>query len=136
MEAWNDKTHYMSDGGAPAVGLKARPTKASSGDEPHDYSIGDLAHEVKRLADGLEELKEMIKGKSKEFYTVAEVATLTSRSEYTVRRWISSGTIAAERVTGTGPKGRLLIPRSEIARIVEMGNGHAVSGTMVAASAD
>ncbi len=61
--------------------------------------------------------------KQKDFYTVDEVAALARRSPYTVRTWIKDGLITATRVTGTGPRGRLLIARAELSKITHAGLG-------------
>jgi excisionase family DNA binding protein len=66
---------------------------------------------------------EQLKGKCKPFQTVAEVAEAVGRSEYTVRRWIGEGRLKAIRVEGDGPKGRLLIAREELDRLVRQGLG-------------
>jgi excisionase family DNA binding protein len=67
------------------------------------------------------DLRDLVTAKVKEFYVVEEVAALTGRSDYTVRRWIKEGRIIATRVDGTGPKGRLLIARSEVVKLVPLG---------------
>jgi hypothetical protein len=38
-----------------------------------------------------------------------------------VRTWIKDSKVAAIRVAGTGPKGRLLIPREELEKVVGAG---------------
>jgi excisionase family DNA binding protein len=57
----------------------------------------------------------------KSHYTVEEIAEATARSCYTVRQWIKQKRIGAIRVPGTGPKGRLLIPREELEKLVATG---------------
>ncbi|MFO0952628.1 MAG: helix-turn-helix domain-containing protein [Isosphaeraceae bacterium] len=70
-----------------------------------------------------------LSGRCKPHYTVEEVAELTSRSPYTVRRWVAEGRITATRLAEGGPRGRLLIARAELDRLVENGRGAAVPGT-------
>jgi excisionase family DNA binding protein len=62
----------------------------------------------------LRALREQVRGNAKLLLTVCEIAELTGRTAYTVRRWIKEGVIRAERIQATGPRGRLLVPRSEI----------------------
>ena len=79
--------------------------------------------ELSAIKAGIEELRERERNKYKLHYTVEEVAERVCRSSYTVRRWIKEKMIHAERVHGTGPKGRLLIPREEIEKLISLGLG-------------
>jgi excisionase family DNA binding protein len=65
---------------------------------------------------------------TKPLYTVGELAALTGRSDYTVRRWILEGRITATRVMGTGPRGRLLIAHEQLRKLVEGGFGGEMPG--------
>jgi excisionase family DNA binding protein len=79
-----------------------------------------------RLLAAVNEVRAVILGARKDYYTVADVAQLTGRSAYTVRRWITERRLEATRVHGTGPRGRLLIPGAQIQRL--LANGLAADG--------
>jgi len=74
----------------------------------------------------VEEVLALVSGTTKSLYTVEEVARLTGRSPYTVRRWISEQRISATRIADTGPRGRLLIARAELQRLIELGQGDSI----------
>lgn len=57
----------------------------------------------------LEKIEELLHGTAKDYFTVAEAASLLGRSAYTVRRHVAKKRLSAQRAIGTGPKGRLLI---------------------------
>jgi excisionase family DNA binding protein len=97
-------------------------------------SIHDVVLLLRDLRDDLAEVKMTLQGHHKPQMTVGEVAELTGRSSYTVRRWIKEGRIAATRVQGTGPKGRLLISRQAIDSLVRAGMGEHVPGTAIGSS--
>src|SRR5687768_9055459 len=89
-------------------------------DEKQIEQLNDLIRAV--LAE-LNDLRTELRTRTKPLLTVEELAALTGRVPFTVRRWIREGRIRAERVTGTGPKGRLLIPREEVCKLITLGNG-------------
>ena len=89
---------------------------------------------VARLGDLQESMKEIngkLAGTTKDLLTVEEFGTETGRAPYTVRTWIKAGLITAERVVGTGPRGRLLIPRRELTKLIESGRGERITSTAV-----
>jgi hypothetical protein len=69
------------------------------------------------------EIRQLLSGRQKDFYAVEEFAELVRRAPYTVRSWIRDGRVSAIRVSGTGPRGRLLIPRAEINKVIDTGLG-------------
>jgi excisionase family DNA binding protein len=86
--------------------------------------VGDLVvRKLPSLDARLIELRELLVSRRKDHFVVEEIAELTGRSAYTVRRWISEGKLRAIRLQDGGPRGRLLIPRSELERIVAAGAG-------------
>jgi excisionase family DNA binding protein len=88
-------------------------------------AIDDLRQ---RLDSAMTDLRCQIDGKVKSHYTVEEIAELTGRSQYTVRIWIKRGLIHAFRIPGSGPKGRLLVPREELQKLVDRGHGSRLPG--------
>jgi hypothetical protein len=48
---------------------------------------------------------------------------MTGRTEYTVHRWVAENKLQAIRIAGGGPRGRLLIPRTELQRLGAAGKG-------------
>jgi excisionase family DNA binding protein len=87
---------------------------------------------LRQIVDELREIHEMLAGARKAFYTVDEVAELTGRTPYTVRRWVSEGRICATRVQGTGPRGRLLIAHDQLQQLIGSGRGGTVPAHVVA----
>jgi excisionase family DNA binding protein len=78
---------------------------------------------VDELFGELAAIRDALSRRTKSHMTVDEVAEAVGRSAYTIRRWIAEGRIAAIRVGGTGPRGRLLVAQSELERIIHQGLG-------------
>jgi excisionase family DNA binding protein len=91
-----------------------------------DKEEGQLGPALQQIRDELREIREMLAGARKEFYTIDEVAEMTGRTPYTVRRWVSAGRISATRVQGSGPHGRLLIARDQLQQLIGSGRGGTV----------
>ncbi len=95
-------------------------------------SLSELAGVLQRLEFKLDSLHELLVGQRKDQYTVEEVAAAVGRAEYTVRRWIKEKRLQATRISGTGDRGRLLIPRAELEKLVREGLGASLTETQVA----
>jgi excisionase family DNA binding protein len=54
---------------------------------------------------------------SKDFYTVGEAAKIAKASDYTIRRWIKSGKLAAEKLFD-GDKARYRITKQALAKLL------------------
>jgi excisionase family DNA binding protein len=91
-----------------------------------DEQEGHLGPVLQQIRDELREIRDMLAGAHKELYTVDEIAELTGRTPYTVRRWVAEGRIRATRVQGTGPRGRLLIARDQLQQLIGSGRGGTV----------
>lgn len=68
-------------------------------------------------------VKSALGSRQKPVLTIEEIAELTGRSAYTIRRWVKERRLTATRIQGTGPKGRLLVSRDEIDKILRSGLG-------------
>src|SRR5262245_30861609 len=91
-----------------------------------DLQAAEIAPLLAQILDGLRDIRELLSGLRKEWYTIEEVAELTGRTAYTIRRWVKQGRIAATRVNGTGPRGRLLVERGQLERLIAAGVGSSV----------
>jgi excisionase family DNA binding protein len=86
--------------------------------------LGELfASKLPSLEQKLESVRELLASRRKEHLVVEEVAEMTGRSAYTVRRWISEGKLRAVRLRDGGPRGKLIIPRTELERLIAGGRG-------------
>jgi excisionase family DNA binding protein len=90
----------------------------------------DLAPVLGEILAQLRDIREQLSAKTKDYFTVEEVARATGRAAYTVRRWITEGRMTAIRLQDTGPRGRLLVPRDEFRRLIAAGLGGDVPSTL------
>jgi len=98
------------------------PSKAERAAVP-SHSGNDLGPVLTRILCAPDEIRDRLAGSHKDWYTVEEVAHLTGRSAYTIRRWIKATRLEAVRVQDTGPRGRLLIARDQLHRLTAAGLG-------------
>ena len=95
--------------------------EAPGPDGPAVGPPGEIMPLMRQIFTALDDIRTQLGGLRKSHYTVEEVAQATGRAPYTVRAWIKQGRIRAIRVPGTGPKGRLLVPREEFETLVGSG---------------
>lgn len=86
---------------------------------------------LRALQESVDEILAQLAGASKSHYTVDEFARVVGRAPYTIRSWVTQKRIRAERVSGTGPRGRLLIPREELKKLVASARGENVPAVLV-----
>jgi hypothetical protein len=94
----------------------------------------ELINAIQEVREAVFDIRERFTATRKSLYTVEEFAAVVGRAPYTIRRWIKTGCLRAERVMGTGPRGRLLIPGEEIKRLIRSGKGAGISELLAAAS--
>lgn len=54
----------------------------------------------------------------KPLLTTTEAANFAGRSSYTIRGWIRKGKLSKHRASGSGQRGRLLVDRAELVRLL------------------
>jgi excisionase family DNA binding protein len=110
--------------------MLANPQQSLAGVAP-EHRVVLMLQEIRAA---IEDIRSQLAGTHKSHYTVEEVAELTGRTPYTVRRWIAEGRLRATRVHGTGPKGRLLISHDQLLGLVEAGLGAQIPPVVAASS--
>jgi excisionase family DNA binding protein len=107
------------------------PTPTHAAASSGSFTGSPAAEILHRLAALEARLDDWFSRRGKSHLTVEEFAGAVGRSPYTTRKWISQGKIRAVRVSGTGPRGRYLIARAELERVVADGRGAAVPDAMI-----
>ena len=95
--------------------------RAPRGPEPAARLDDRLVDILGQLFRAVDDIRGQLSGKQKSHLVVEEVAEVTGKSPYTIREYIRQGRIRAIRVSGTGPRGRLLVPREELQKLVGAG---------------
>lgn len=97
-------------------GSGRNPPSTTSPPQPQVPSTAEstMLAKLEQVLDRLARVENILADKRKAFLTVAEVASLTGRSAYTVRRWIGEGRLQPIKVEGSGPRGRWLIPSDQV----------------------
>ena len=108
------------------VGIDRPASAPATAAAPPGNAADQVAPVLAQILEGLRDLRDRIAGARKDWYTVEEVAALTGRTPYTVRRWIAERRIEATRVSGTGPRGRLLVAQDQLQKLIAAGRGGAV----------
>jgi excisionase family DNA binding protein len=83
-----------------------------------------------QILDALTEIRERLAGAHKPLLTIEEVAQLVGRAPFTVRRWVKEGRLKATRVSGTGPRGRLLVSQDQVRGLIDAGLGGEVPAAL------
>ena len=115
----------------PATNAEPAVDRLSGTSRQWKTRVTELASRFPQLIEALDQLHSMLSTHRKTTYTVDEIAQLTGRSCYTIRRWITEGRLNAIRIAEGGPRGRLLIPRSELDRLINAGRGTQIPDTAV-----
>ena len=104
-------------------------TVPSQTDAAGQHAPPDMLILLKQINSKVDDLRGGLAQHRKDFHTVEELAQLTGRTPYTIRRWIGEGRLTAIRIAEGGPRGRLLIPRAELDRLVATGKGGGIPST-------
>jgi hypothetical protein len=102
----------------PANSIQASQSAGLS--NPADASIRPLLEEIVRR---LQRVEDAVSGARKDYFTVEEFAKHVRRAPYTIRKWLKEKLIRAEKVAGTGPRDRWVIPADELKKVVDAGHG-------------
>jgi excisionase family DNA binding protein len=103
------------------------PSPGVSAGRADVVGVAALTPVLTEILSALDEIRARLAGSHKPWLTVEEVADLTGRSDYTIRRWVKEGKLDAVRLQDTGPRGRLLIAHDQLRRLTDAGLGSRIS---------
>jgi len=112
--------------------LRTRPGWSAPAASNLDQVLSELRALRERFESGFSELRERLSKRTKSHLTVDEVAELTGRTPYTIRRWIKEGRLTAQRIKDGCPKGRLLIAREQLDALIHAGVGAEIPDAILA----
>jgi excisionase family DNA binding protein len=107
-----------------------RDPPASATALPASEETARLGPVLGQILDALDEIRDRLAGAHKPVLTIEEVARLVGRAPFTVRRWVKEGRIRASRVSGSGPRGRLLVGHDEVRKLIDAGLGGEVPAAL------
>jgi excisionase family DNA binding protein len=107
-----------------------RDTPTSAAALPASEEMARLGPLLGQILHTLEEVRDRLAGAHKPLLMIEELAQLVGRTPFTIRRWVKEGRIRAIRLSGSGPRGRLLVGHDEVRKLIAAGLGGEVPAAL------